>query len=66
MVQHGDDDGSEDSPLFPHGGRRHVEAIAQQIYGDTELQCGRHRILRKQRTLGENGKHMNRTTNPKP
>jgi hypothetical protein len=52
MVQRGDDDGSEDSPLLPHGGRRPVEAIAQQSSGDTELQCGRHRILQKQRTLG--------------
>jgi hypothetical protein len=55
MVQRGDDDESEDSPLFPYGGRRPVEAIAQQSSGDMELQCGRHRILRKQRTLGWGG-----------
>jgi hypothetical protein len=68
VVQRGDDDGSEDSPLFPHGGRRHEEAITQRSSGDTELQCGRHRMLQKQRNLGEKMGSIRierRTLNPK-
>jgi hypothetical protein len=65
VVQRGDDDGSEDSPLFPMeavGMRKpsHNGVLETRSSNVEDTGC-----CRSKEIWGENGKHTNRTTNPK-